>query len=133
VSPLLRQGLGGLNPCQTARRLGKTIRSFRKECFELHKKNLYSKALNISKSQPYFFFVAPIRNDGTLSMAKYPMTIGFIEKYLIGLALRANDKLLNQIDTKIHRELELPGFFNERKDQERDAATKTLRRAFGFE
>ncbi len=109
--------------------VGKTNRSFQAECFEPHKKKLYIRAMRESKSKlPYFFFIAPMQDDDTISHAKYVYTIGFIEKYFIGLALKSNGQLLNQIDTKIHRELELQGFFNDKQTEE-DSATHQLKRA----
>jgi hypothetical protein len=38
--------------------------------------------------------------------------IDFLETYLIGIAIGANEELLNKRDTKLYREVVFPGFLN---------------------
>ena len=95
--------------------VGKTNRQgFDPECFSPHQRNHYSRALNYyDRARPYLYIIPQFANNGErLYRGKAGAAIDFLETYLIGLALRANKELLNQRDTKLYREVSLPGFLN---------------------
>jgi hypothetical protein len=95
--------------------VGKTNnQGFASECFTPHKRNHYSEALNhYDRAKPQLYLIAQFTGDGDrLSRGSSGPAIDFLETYLIGLALRANEDLLNKKDTKLYREVVFPGFLN---------------------
>jgi hypothetical protein len=94
--------------------IGKTNRqTFAGECFKPHQRNHYSRALNYyDRAHPGLFLVAQFTSGGKLYKGQGEASINFLETYLIGLGLRANHNLMNKRDTKLYRELVLPGFLN---------------------
>jgi hypothetical protein len=95
--------------------VGKTNRQgFESECFKSHQLNHYSRARNrYERAKPYLYLVPQFTNNGKrLYRGNSGPAIDFLETYLIGIALRANSELLNKRDTKLYREVVLPGFLN---------------------
>ena len=59
------------------------------------------------------FLIPQFTNNGSrLYRGNSGPAIDFLETYLIGIALRANSELSNKRDTKLYREVMLPGFLN---------------------
>ena len=95
--------------------VGKTNKQgFDCECFTPHKLNHYSRALNrYNRGKPRLFLVAQFGDDGKrLYRGSSGPAIDFLETYLIGIAIGANEDLLNKRDTKLYREVVFPGFLN---------------------
>ncbi len=107
--------------------IGKTNRQgFENECFKAHQLNHYGRALNrYSRAKPQLYLIAQFTNNGTrLYRGRADVAINFLETYLIGIALRANFDLLNKRDTKLYREVTLPGFLNSPQGSPGNAAIK---------
>lgn len=70
--------------------IGKTTKSFEKECFQVHKLDKYNDALSeYKKGTPVMFFIVspkPAAKDGEIRL---------IEDFLIQLGVARNEKLLN--------------------------------------
>jgi hypothetical protein len=95
--------------------IGKTNnQTFATECFKAHQRNHYWRALSRRKrKRPYLFFLAALTKGGRrFSKNRNARKIDFLETYLIGLGLRANANLLNKRDTKLYREIVVPGLLN---------------------
>lgn len=95
--------------------VGRTNRQgFESECFKSHQLNHYSRARSrYDRSRPYIYLIPQFANNGhSLYRGNSGPAIAFLETYLIGIALRANPDLLNKRDTKLYREVEMPGFLN---------------------
>ena len=94
--------------------VGKTNnQTFRGECFKPHQRTHYLTALNRYRRAKPFLFLLPLTTpNGKYSSKNSSGVIDFVEKYLIGLALRANDELLNISDTRLYRDIIIPGFLN---------------------
>jgi hypothetical protein len=111
--------------------IGKTVNSFESECFQPHKRALYGKALNFyERATPCLFLVSRLTERGAFYAGTSAISINFLERHLISLGLQANDDLLNKRDTKLYREVQLPGILNEGYP---DAPAKELRRALRLE
>ena len=99
--------------------VGKTERaSFRKEVFTPHKLVLYGEALNeVRKGTAMLYFIAKSTPTGKFrrpTSGNVP-AIGALEELLIGTALQKNPNLLNKRTTKHLREIEVPGYMNEKR------------------
>lgn len=95
--------------------IGKTNRqAFDPECFMPHQRNHYSRAVNFyERARPFLYLVAQMMAHGQkFYRGRAPHDIEFLETYLIGFGLRANEDLLNKRATKFYRETVLPGFLN---------------------
>lgn len=114
--------------------VGKTNhQGFVSECFNAHQRNHYSRALNrYTRAKPYLYLIPQFTNNGSrLYRGRSGPAIDFLETYLIGIALRANSDLLNKRDTKLYREVVLPGFLNSTQGNPGAAAVK-LRQSLKF-
>ena len=94
--------------------VGQTKNSFRKECFQHHKTNLYHKVFNdIEKGNPVMILVARCTPNGKLTTGQFPRDeAGFVEKLLISKALSKNPKLVNKQNTRFLVGITLPGILN---------------------
>jgi len=103
-------GRGGYYPWY----VGKTNnQTFYNECFKPHQRVHYGKALNqYDKARAFLYLIPQMTKTGYFSKASSGQAIDFVETYLIGLGLRANRQLRNKKDTKLYREVILPGFLN---------------------
>ena len=114
--------------------IGKTNKQgFENECFKAHQLNHYGRALSrYSRAKPHIYLIAQFANNGTrLYRGKAGKVIDFLETYLIGIGLQANFDLLNKRDTKLYREVVLPGFLNSAQGNPGRGAI-TLRKTFNF-
>lgn len=114
--------------------IGKTNRQgFENECFKAHQLNHYGRALNrYDRAKPHIYLIPQFANNGKhLYRGKAGTAIDFLETYLIGIALRANFNLLNKRDTKLYREVILPGFLNSAPGNPGSGANK-LRQSLYF-
>ena len=113
--------------------VGKTTNQvYLSECFKAHQRNHYSRAINhYSRAKPYMYLIPQLTNDGRFFRGTASRAIDFVETYLIGFALWANPDLLNKRDTKLYREIEIPGFLNTKRGTV-GAATRALKRSFYF-
>lgn len=113
--------------------VGKTNKqTFCNECFKPHQRAHYWSALDrYKRAKPFIYLIPQITASGRYSQNTAGTVIDFVEKYLIGLALRANDELLNKRDTKLYREIVLPGFLNSGKGN-LGAGAADLRKSLDF-
>lgn len=107
--------------------------SFRKECFAPHKINKYNDSLNGRKGTPVLTFIprltpsykfCPINKNGLSD-------IEYVEKLIIGYAIKRNTGLVNIKDTKILKELRLPGVLNSERGRD-SAEVKSLKQILGL-
>lgn len=108
--------------------------SFRKECFAPHKLTQYDASLNEVSGVPYLYLLAkrtPKGRFATPSKSGYK-DIQALEKLLIGQAIKRNPDVMNIKDTKILRELNVPGIINSEQGQGRASAVQALRQSLGI-
>jgi len=88
--------------------------SFKKECFTSHKLKHYNDAAAGRKGTPYLFLIAKITNGGKFSKVSGNghRDIQFLENMLIAACIQRNSYLLNIKDTKLLREMVVPGLLN---------------------
>ncbi|PCI26581.1 hypothetical protein COB52_05895 [Candidatus Kaiserbacteria bacterium] len=107
-------------------------RGFRKECFAHHKLTHYNESLSgrkgtplltlLPKLTPGHAFVQPNGNPhGDISA---------LEKMLIGTCIQKNSDLANISDTKLRREMVVPGYINSPKGRAR-SSVKEFRQLLG--
>jgi len=91
--------------------------SFRKECFTHHKITHYNNAIAARKGTPLLTLVAKYTPGGKLvrPTGGSHRDIQQLETMLIGNCLGRNGKLLNVKDTKLLREMVVPGLLNSPK------------------
>ncbi len=91
--------------------------SFRKECFTHHKITHYNNAIAARKGTPLLTLVAKYTPGGKLvrPTGGGHRDVQHLETMLIGNCLGRNDKLLNVKDTKLLREMVVPGLLNSPK------------------
>lgn len=91
--------------------------SFRKECFALHKLNHYNNAIAARKGTPVLTLVAKYTPGGKLvrPTGSLHKDIQHLETMLIANALGRNDELLNVKDTKLLKNMVVPGLLNSSK------------------
>ncbi len=94
--------------------VGKTNRqTFSRECFNPHQKaHYYNALLEYERATPMLFLIPKFTGAGAFSRSTWSGDVEFLEEYFIGAALKVNPDLRNKRDTKLYREIELPGFFN---------------------
>lgn len=109
--------------------IGKTNnQTFMAECFKPHQRNHYSRAINeYRRAKPNLYLIASLTSSGQFSTKNSHQLITFVEEYLIGFGLWANKKLLNKRDTKLYREITIPGILNSEKGSIGTAATQLKR------
>jgi hypothetical protein len=102
---------GGMTPWY----VGKAERSsFLQECFTPSKISCYNDVLpRYDKGTPHLYFVAMLTPTGGFSQPSAGhQAIAFLEKMLIGQALKKNPDLCNTRDTALLRNMVVPGFLN---------------------
>lgn len=118
--------------------IGKTDKSFEKECLQPHKTELYAEALQNHKSKPRLILVASLTKKDRFTAPRKRKgkrglkSIDLLEKLLIFVALQHNKELLNSSNTAKLRKMNVPGFTNSRRGQGRATAVQALKRAIGL-
>jgi hypothetical protein len=87
---------------------------FESELFTPHKLKVYGKSISSVKGtpKPRIYLIANLSlQNQLLSPGGAPRTIAFVEKMLITMAYGSNRNLMNRVDTKILRELKIPGLY----------------------
>lgn len=99
--------------------------SFRKECFASHKLVHYNNVIADRKGTPLLTLVAKYTPKGKIinPTGNEHLDIQFLETILISNCLRRNADLFNIKDTKLLREMMVPGLLNTPKGK---AATSVL-------
>jgi hypothetical protein len=114
--------------------VGKAERQgFEAEIFAIHKLLLYNEALK-QQGVPLVFLLAKMTPGGKLcrpTLGK-DRSIRFLESNLIGIALRKNKQLKNLKDTKLVREIEVPGILNSSAGRPHTVASN-LKEALGLD
>ena len=107
--------------------------SFKKECFQPHKIVQYDSALGRAKGVPYLLFLARMTPSGYFASPSKNgyKDIASLEQLLIGAAIDRNPKLCNIKDTKILREMRVPGFLNSGRGQASSDTVQEFKRAIG--
>lgn len=108
--------------------------SFRKECFSVHKIAQYDAALNEVSGVPHLFFLAKRTPGGKFARPSKNghRDIRMLEKLLIGSAISRNSDLRNVRDTKLLREMNVPGILNSEQGQGRADSVQALRLSLGI-
>ena len=108
--------------------VGKTEKaSFSREVFQPHKLVLYAEALNeVDKGTPLIYFLPKVTSGGKFSKPSLNgvPSIAALEELLIATCLQRNTVLLNKRTTKHLREMEVPGYMNERPGNRSNGAVK---------
>ncbi len=88
--------------------------TFRKECFTAHKLVKYNECINHRKGTPVLTFVPKVTKTNRHSKPgkNGHKDIQFLETMLIGACLMRNPELMNIKDTKLLREMVVPGLLN---------------------
>lgn len=114
--------------------VGKAERqSFRNECFTAHKIIKFVSKEDSQKGTPLLYLYARVTEKGKFSR---PTTashadVEYLEKMLISMALRRNGSLLNLQNTKMLREMVVPGLLNSGRGK-LSASANELRRLMGY-
>lgn len=108
--------------------------SFRKECFQPHKIVQYDSALKKGKGIPYLIFISKMTQTGNFCgpSPNGHKDIRTLEQLLIGAAIDRNPQLCNIKNTKVLREIMVPGFLNSGRGQARSSAVQEFKRAIGI-
>ena len=125
VDTELKDGLSRAIGCYIfSRRAGKGIlpwyvglaekQSFRKECFTSHKLKYYNDEVISRKGTPLLTFISKYTLGGKLvnPTGNEHRDVQFLEAMLISSCLRRNPNLYNIKDTKLLREMVVPGLLN---------------------
>jgi len=88
--------------------------SFRQECFAIHKLVNYNETIAARKGTPVLTLLPKFTATGRYaSQSKNGHgDIQFLEKMLIGLAVRRNSELVNIKNTRLLKEMVVPGILN---------------------
>lgn len=123
------RGGGGINPWY----VGQSKTGFIKECFQPAKKNQYHNVINDKKGTPILFLIARHTSIGnTFSKGQLPKNeADFVERHLIGLALRKNPNLNNIQNTAFLKKLKIQGVLNNPKGKP-SMIVKELRSVLGI-
>jgi len=107
--------------------------SFRQEIFQHHKLLLYGEALQLVNGRAQFIFIAKVTPSDRFAKPSENghRDIRWLEKLLIGSAISRNRRLRNIKDTKLLREMHIPGIINSGKGEGRATSVQCLRRAVG--
>jgi len=108
--------------------------SFRQECFMAHKIVQYDTALNSVGGVPHLLLIPKLTPGGRFAAPSDNghRDIRLLEKLLIGTAIVRNPDLLNIRDTKLLREMNVPGFLNSEQGQGRAQSVQVLRSSLGI-
>lgn len=107
---------------------------FKKEIFQNHKLLLYSEALQTVPGAAQFVFLAkvtPANRFARPSKKHGHKDIRFLEKMIIGSALRRNQNLRNVKDTKLLKNMHVPGLLNKKKGEGRALSVQAFKAAIG--
>lgn len=108
--------------------------SFRNECFNPTNRIKFHELLEGRKGTPLLYFY-PKMNDSGMKFASVRKTgnssIIFLENMLIGMALERNSNLLNVSNTKMLKNLIVPGLINSGKGKLKTSA-KDLKMLMGY-
>jgi hypothetical protein len=106
---------------------GRTISSFKNECFQPHKLKKYHNALTRSRrGKPIMFFAILDRRSGP----KNKKAIQILEERLIGLGIRRNPDLANISNTR-EDDISLPGVMGSPQGRP-SSSTSSFRRMMGL-
>lgn len=108
--------------------------SFKSECITPHKMKIYDEVLASGKGTPLMYFYAritPGKNVFSRPSRSAHSDISYLERMLISYALRKNKYLMNKRDTKMLRELIVPGLLNGPKGAPA-ASAKELKLVMGY-
>lgn len=107
--------------------------TFKQECFQPHKIVQYDSALGKAKGVPYLILLARMTPSGYFASPSKNgyKDIASLEQLLIGAAIDRNPKLCNIKDTKVLREMKVPGFLNSGRGQARSDAVQEFKKAIG--
>jgi len=88
--------------------------TFMKECFQHHKLTHYNNCIASRKGTPLLTLIPKFtQKDYFVQPNGYEHAdISTLEKMLIGTCIKKNPELANAKDTKLYRELTLPGYIN---------------------
>jgi hypothetical protein len=94
--------------------------SFKKECFTSHKLVHYNDLLAARRGTPMMTFVSKYTPGGKLlnPTGNTHRDIRFLERLLISNCLKRNPKVSNSRDTKLLREMSVPGLMNSAQGKE---------------
>ena len=120
---------GGITPWY----VGQSKTGFNKECFQPSKKNQYYDVINANNGTPILFLVArrTLANMGFFKGVFSKSEADFVERHLIGLALRKNPNLKNNKNTRYLKKLKIQGVLNNPKGPPSKTVTE-LRSALGI-
>ncbi|MGO9768178.1 MAG: hypothetical protein ACLPSW_01225 [Roseiarcus sp.] len=109
--------------------VGKTGKSFCSECFQPHKRVIYLESISrYERVNAYLLLIPRLTEGGALYTGNGATPTSFLENHLIHLGIQANPELQNKKNTKLFREVQLPGILNSSVGQPSGATTE-LRRA----
>ena len=112
--------------------VGMTTKSFKSECFQPHKILYYDDALHeYQRGGPMMFLMPKRTPTGRFAGSGKAKDIQFLEKFLIGVALKRNPDLLNKRDTKMYKEIYVPGLVNASRGNP-GAAARRLKKSLGM-
>ncbi|MBI5968770.1 MAG: hypothetical protein HY882_13075 [Deltaproteobacteria bacterium] len=108
--------------------------SFRQECFGDHKIVQYDAALNEVRGVPYLLMVAKLTPSGKYASPSENghRDIQLLEQLLIGSAIIRNPDLRNIKNTRLLRNMNVPGFLNSEQGQGRATSVQKLRQALSL-
>lgn len=87
---------------------------FAKECFQPHKINHYDNCIAARRGTPLLTLIPKFTQADNFAQpnGSSQRDIATLEKMLIGACLQKNRELVNARDTKIFREMVVPGYLN---------------------
>ena len=92
--------------------VGQSKTGFRKECFQSHKRNHFHEVVNKHvKGTPILTFIARLTPNNKFKDTLDKPEADFIEQQLIQYALVKNPELINVKNTKLPKQIQIPGFF----------------------
>jgi len=108
--------------------------SFERECFALHKIVQYNEALQRVSGQPSLLFIPKITPGDRFARPSRNGhgDIRFLESLIMGIAIRRNPDLQNIRNTRLLREMNVPGILNTRRGQARWGAVQDMKRVLGI-
>jgi len=88
--------------------------SFLKECFQPHKLKHYNNCIASRKGTPLLTLIPKLTASGNFAEpnGNDQKGISTLEKMMIGACLQKNKKLVNARDTKLFRDMVVPGYLN---------------------
>lgn len=88
--------------------------TFKKECFAHHKLTHYNHCIAGKRGTPLLTLLPKFTQADYFSLpnGSFHADITALEKMLIGTCLQKNKNLLNIRDTKLHKEIIVPGYIN---------------------